>query len=149
VVRPLAPPGRRRPRGLSLAEAVIAIFILTFGFAVVARLFHAGLAYEAHTDAQQMAALVAESKMEEIRGWNWQVHRPGSTVPGACAFSDWTAYPDIGAPIFNPSPNAPDFLVGVNSTLREIYSPCTQFESLYVANPNPDRQPRVAEQAAR
>jgi hypothetical protein len=114
---------RKQPtRGLTLAEAIIAIFILAFGFIVMARLFHAALHYEANSDAQQTAVVLANSRMDEIRGWNWQAHYPGSGIP----FSDWTGVPSAAT-----ETNFEEYTVKVTANPQTMYSPCSQFELVY------------------
>jgi len=116
---------QRRRRGLSLVEAIIAIFILTFGFIIMARLFDAALHYEAASDAQQMAVVLANSQMDKIRAWNWATHCPAN--PTTVLFSDWTTVPR------SPDPNFPEFNIAVAYQNAAIYSPCSQMQ--IAANP--------------
>lgn len=61
-------PGASR-RGLSLAETIIAIFLLVASFLVITNLFHAGLRYIHKVEARHLAVLVAQNKIEEVRDW--------------------------------------------------------------------------------
>ncbi len=112
----------RTRRGLTLAETIIAIFILIAGFVVMSRLFHAALRYQATIDSQQIAVLLAESKMEEIRAWSRSLHAPRGTQ----AFTNWNGCP--GSSGATPDANYPDYTVSVTTTAQELYSPCSLFE---------------------
>lgn len=112
-------------RGLSLAEAVVAIFVLLASFVVMVRLFLTGLHYETGVDNQQTAVFLAENQIEQIRGWSAQTHLPGSGTP----FSDWSGCPGSPGPISDP--NFPAYSIAVNSTVHQLYSPCSSWELLY------------------
>lgn len=108
-----------------MAEAVIAIFMLLSAFVVMARLFITGLNYEKLVDTEQNAIFLAESQMEEIRGWSAQTHQPA----GSIAFSNWSGCPGQPGPITKPG--FPGYDVTVNSTVEAIYSPCSSWELQY------------------
>ncbi|MCA9792870.1 MAG: hypothetical protein KC910_13780 [Candidatus Eremiobacteraeota bacterium] len=114
-----------RQRGVTLAEAIIAIFLIVAGFVVMAALFDTALRYQARIEADQTAILVAESRMEEVRGWNDQVHGSG----GATQFSNWAAVQGTG-----PDPNYPGYNVTVTVDPGELYSPCSLFELQFPNN---------------
>ena len=118
----------KNSRGLSLAEAILAMFIMVFGFAIMTRLFNSALRYQANTDSQQVASVLAESMMEKVRGWNWNKHKPGSGTP----FSDWSLCPGMPG---GPDPNNPAFNVAVTGppTYYPVYNPCSSWETLYPA----------------
>ena len=59
-------------RGLSLAETVVASFLLLIGFLVVARLFHTSLRYQEWIDSVNLATLVGEESLESVRAWAQQ-----------------------------------------------------------------------------
>ena len=59
----------RRQAGLTLAETVVASFLLLSGFLVVARLFHTSLRYQAWVDSVTLATGVGEEVMESVRSW--------------------------------------------------------------------------------
>ncbi|MBT9587615.1 hypothetical protein IV102_30010 [bacterium] len=60
----------KHTRGLSLLEAVFALFVLLSAFLVVINLFHSGLGHSARLEKQQMAALVADRYLEQMRLWS-------------------------------------------------------------------------------
>ncbi|MEW6282179.1 MAG: hypothetical protein AB1758_26470 [Candidatus Eremiobacterota bacterium] len=107
-------------RALSLVETILASFLLIAGFALMTSLFHAAMRYSVRIDSLQLAVLLAEKRMEEIRAWSWQVHSAGT------AFSNWSAVPA------NPTdPDFPGYTLAVATTPHTLYSPCSEFESLY------------------
>ena len=88
-----------RPRGLLIAEAVVASFIMIFAFIASARLFDASLKWEAKATAMRTASLVAEKRMEQLRAWS-------ETAFSSAPFDDpgvWAA--EIGAPAAAPTPD--------------------------------------------
>ena len=56
-----------KPRGILIAEAVVASFLMLFAFAAAAALFDAALRWESDSGNYRKAGLVAERKMEELR----------------------------------------------------------------------------------
>lgn len=116
----------RRSAGLTLAETIIAIFILIAGFVVMSRLFHTALQYQASIDSQQIAVLLAERKLEEVRAWSKTTHVPLGTTP----FTNWSGCPGSSGP--TPDPDFPAYSVSVTTTAQDIYSPCSLFELEYV-----------------
>ncbi|MGV8119037.1 MAG: prepilin-type N-terminal cleavage/methylation domain-containing protein [Candidatus Xenobiia bacterium LiM19] len=63
---------RHRLRGLSLIEVIIAMTILTFGCLVVFRMFHLGIYYSGTIGDEAMASVIAQKKLDEIRGWAYE-----------------------------------------------------------------------------
>ncbi len=112
-------------RGLSLVETVVASFVLIAGFLLMTRLFHAALQYTSQIDSLQMAVLLAEKRMEEIRCWSWQTH-------AATAFSDWSGVPNAAT-----DADYPGYTLAVTTSPYTLSSPCSQFEALY---PGEERQ---------
>ena len=106
-----------------MAEAVISVFVLVTGFVVMSRLFHVALRYQAMVEAQQTAAVLAESQMEQIRGWSAEEHLPGKTP-----FTDWSGCPGLGSA---PAADDANFTIVVNTTAHKLFSPCFQWEKLY------------------
>ncbi|MFA7482610.1 MAG: hypothetical protein WC314_19035 [Vulcanimicrobiota bacterium] len=74
-------PGLLGPKGVLIAEAVIACFLLIFAFLAAASLFDASLRWESSSSNERKAALLAERKMEEIRA-------AASQVPSGTTFGD-------------------------------------------------------------
>jgi hypothetical protein len=62
-------PLRSARSGALLVEAVAASFLLLFAFLAATRLFDASLQWESSSTNERLAALVAERKLEELRGW--------------------------------------------------------------------------------
>lgn len=56
-----------KQRGILIAEAIVASFLMLFAFVASASLFDAALRWEADSGNYRKAALVAERKMEELR----------------------------------------------------------------------------------
>lgn len=115
---------RRGRRGLTLAEAVIALFVLASGFATLFLLFHSGGRYATMAENQSTAVLVAERSMERIRGWSRQVHGPS----GSTDFTDWSGCPV--AATAHEDPDAPGFFLRCVTASQPLMSPCSLFENL-------------------
>lgn len=114
--------------GLTLAEAIIAIFVLLAGFSIMTRLFHTGIRYQTLVDNQGIAVMLAERQMERIRGWSRQVHQsPGSSLP----FSNWTGYPGQIAFV---DPDYPGYEIQAEATPHTVFSPCSLFEGIQPAS---------------
>lgn len=112
-------------RGLTLAEAVVSIFLMLFAFVVMGRLLMTGLRYERLVDNEQNAVFLAELQLEKVRGWSAKNHTPA----GALLFSDWSACPGQPGPVTNAA--FPGYEVAVNSTVVALYSPCSTWELQY------------------
>lgn len=116
-------------RALTLAEAIVAVFVLMSGVVVLTRLFHTSIRYQTLVDDQLLAAMLAERQLEKIRGWSRQVHRcPG----GSQDFADWSGCPGAAAS-FQDS-EFPSFRLEVSHQAQVLYSPCSLFEELYPAS---------------
>lgn len=59
----------KRKAGLSLAETVVASFLLLAGFLVVARLFHTSIYYQGWVDSVTLSTGVGEETLESVRAW--------------------------------------------------------------------------------
>ncbi|MBI3929356.1 MAG: hypothetical protein HY319_27665 [Armatimonadetes bacterium] len=115
----------RPARGLSLVETIMATFLLVSGFVVTAVLYHTSLRYASAVERQQLALLVAENKLEEIRAWSRDVHGTG----GSESFGDdvsWNTYD--GA--VETDPDHPEFTVRVQANRHSLFSPSSQFEQV-------------------
>ena len=115
-------PALKLRQGLSLAEAIVAMFVLLAGFTVIFRLFHASMQYGNVVDSQQQKVRIASNKLEEIRAWNRSVHEPVGNV----AFSDWSYWQDQTG----VDSEYPEIQWKVEVTDRILYSPCELFESI-------------------
>ncbi len=58
--------------GFSIAETVIASFLLLLGFLVVARLFHSSLQYQVWVDSVNLATTTGEATLNSVRAWAQQ-----------------------------------------------------------------------------
>lgn len=113
--------------GLTLAEAIVAIFVLLAGLVVMVRLFHTSIRYQTLVDNQSTAVMLAEREMERVRGWSRKNHTsPGAALNFANFLSD--AYPGKAA---YQDPDFPGFTIQTTAQARDIYSPCSLFEKLY------------------
>ena len=101
----------------------------------MSRLMITGIRYERLVDNEQNAVFLAESQMEEIRGWSAKNHDPVGSVP----FSNWSGCPS------QPANPLGGYTVVVNSTVQAIYSPCSTWELQYTS---PGDQ-RILRQSAR
>lgn len=59
----------RSPKGTLLVEAIVASFLFLFAFIAATQLFDASLRWESSSTNERLAALVAERRMEDLRGW--------------------------------------------------------------------------------
>lgn len=109
-------------RGLSLAEAIIAMFILLGGFTVTFRLYHSALQYSSLIEAQQLKVRVAQNKLEEIRAWSRQQHQPVGNVP----FADWSHWHNTSG----ADADYPQIRWTVQALPVTLASPCTLFDSI-------------------
>lgn len=106
----------RRVAGLSLAEAVISIFLLVAGLLLVVRMIHQNFRYVREHEQRARAVAAAESVMAEIRDWARDKRN---------FRSDWSTWHNRSVtPAGAPGP----VLVEVE-TERNLYSPCSSFES--------------------
>lgn len=125
-----------KQRGLTLAEAIVAIFVMLAGVVVMVRLFHTSLRYQTLVDNQSTAMLLAERELERVRGWSRKVH----TSPGASNdFNAFSADNYPGKIAFEEN----GFQVQTTAVAHDLYSPCSLFEQLYT-NPGDRRVMRRA-----
>ncbi len=104
--------------GFSIAETVIASFLLLLGFLVVARLFHSSLQYQVWVDSVNLATTTGEATLNSVRAWAQQ---PAN-------FQNLES-------VYNPQTFQSD---GLQVTIRagaslNIYSPCSEFEQTALA----------------
>jgi len=97
----------RTAKGMLLAEAIIASFLLLFAFIAATQLFDASLRWESSSTGERLAALVAERRMEDLRGW----------VAEQCQSTgfdnlNWTSQEVVD----DSYPESPAFLITVNTT---------------------------------
>lgn len=116
-----------KQRGLTLAEAIVSIFVLLAGVVVMVRLFHTSLRYQTLVDNQSTAVLLAEREMERVRGWSRKNH----TSPGASLnFNNFLADNYPGKTAYE-DPDFSGYTIQTTAVANDIYSPCSLFELLY------------------
>lgn len=106
-------------RGLSVAETVVAMFILVAAMLVLITLFHAGLRQTTRVKAQAIAANLARNRVEQLRGW------ANAPAGGGFNYDDWSPYADVTV----TDPAFPEYQVRIRSLGHRLYSPCSLFES--------------------
>ncbi|MEW6283748.1 MAG: hypothetical protein AB1758_34370 [Candidatus Eremiobacterota bacterium] len=87
-------------RGATLAEAVLASFILLAGFLVLFNLFHAALRYGTWVEHQSLATLVAEKTLDELRAWSQDSSGGGFNYDGSWSTYDGVTFTDPDYPEF-------------------------------------------------
>ena len=107
-------------RGLSLAEAVVAIFLLVAGFSIVAQLFHRAMQYSTRVTLRQQGVAIANRRLEDIRVWSRSHHLPAGNLP----MTDWG--PFAVSPVLDPYDSF--FEITTEFSQPVFYNPCTRFE---------------------
>lgn len=116
---------RRGYRGVSLAETIVACFVLTFGMLVSVALFHTALQHSVRIDRKQLAARIAEQQIESLRAWS----RASHGTNGELAFSQgWSTLE--GA---KEDPDNPGYVVETEFKEHDLYSPASEFEKINFA----------------
>lgn len=114
---------RKSRSGLTLVEAIIAMFLLAGGFVVVSRCFHAALRYSTRTTMRWDATLCAQNRLRAMRAWSLVNHHPA----GALDMDQWGPYA-AGGPTVDPAD--PRFSITTVITNPTFYDPCTKFEQV-------------------
>jgi Tfp pilus assembly protein PilV len=117
---------KRYRAGLTLAETVIGLFLLTFGILVSIRLFDAGLQHQATVERRALATKLAEKSMAQLRAWV-RTSIPPNSVSSSYNFDAASWAPAVPA----TDPDYPGFTVAVRTTNLTLYSPCSEFEQPY------------------
>lgn len=117
---------RRRSHGVSLAEAIIACFVLVGALVVSGTVFHTALQYSVKVDQRFVASRVAERRLEEIKSWSRNAHGTN----GDLEFTDgWAAYEGVEI----EDPENPGYLIRTEVKHNvPFFSPSTAFESTNV-----------------
>ena len=101
-------------------EAVFASFLLVTSILISVLVFDSSLQAEANNEQRIMAAIVAESALDEVRSFS-NIDFSGTKV--AYDGRTWTI------------PNYPDFQVTAQVEPQELPIPCTELETQYPDNP--------------
>lgn len=109
-----------KKRGLTLAEAVVAIFMLIAGFSIVAQLFHRSMQYSTRVTLRQQAVAIANRRLEDIRVWSRSHHLPAGTLP----MTNWG--PFATSPVLDAYDSF--FEITTDFSQPSFYNPCTRFE---------------------
>lgn len=114
-----------KQRAVSLAETVIAIFILMAAIAVMTLTLHVGLRHQGHTERRMLAVQLARKKLAELRAW---VRTPttGSGRHFDDLLSDWKTFVGSG------DPDYPGYIVASTIVPHQLFSPCSSMEAPYV-----------------
>ena len=118
-----------RRRGLTLVEAIIAIFLLLAGFIVVIRCFHSALRISAVTSTRVLAIQVGQRHLESIRSWSRMAHEPrGNRLMTA-------AWGSLDGTTYHTDSYDPRFRIATIISAPPFYSPCTLFEQVIANGP--------------
>ncbi|MEW6281114.1 MAG: hypothetical protein AB1758_21040 [Candidatus Eremiobacterota bacterium] len=98
-------------------EAVVGIFVMIAAFLVLTTLFHSGLRYVHRIEARNLAVMLAERKMEELR-----LHAQ-TLQGGRYGYFDFS--PVTGA---SADPEYPDFVVDAQEADQPLFSPSSTDE---------------------
>jgi len=125
---------RREERGVSLAEAIIACFILAFAMLVSGALYHTALQHSVRIDRKQRAARVAEQQVERIRSWSRANHGTNGTLN----FTEgWETFDGVT----EDDPRNPGYTVNTKIEPRDLFSPSSEFERINFAALEDDNIP--------
>lgn len=106
-------------RGLSLAEAIVALFLLTAGVLVAVTAFQRSLVYQRDTTRLRQAGQLAQNYLAQVA--RYRDNFAGTNWPGY-----WSIYnPDS----FREEP----FSVEVRCTVPQVFSPCLSLEQPYTS----------------
>lgn len=134
----MAPSNRYRGQGsagLTLAESIVACFVMTAAMLVSATLYHSALNHSVRIDRMHRATRAVERRLEEIRGWSMEQH--GTNGPEL--FSDgWDRFQGKES----EDPEYPEFKITTTiKTDRAFFSPSTAFEEIAFAAQADDNVP--------
>ena len=121
---------QNRRWGLSLLEAVIALFLLIFGVLVVIRLLHQATRYDSEASRLAVAVRVSENALAEARAWAadpTNFDSAWSGFPNPYIDPNWPQYP-VDITVATPPSTAP---------ANELFSPSRDLEAAF---PSGDRR---------
>jgi Tfp pilus assembly protein PilV len=104
-----------------MVEAVVSIAILFSSFLVIIALFHSGLRYTTRVQNQQLACMLAERAIEDMRSYGHG--STGSTYN----FDNWAPYQNA----VTIAPDYPGFQITTSVSSQTLYSGCSQIELGY------------------
>lgn len=112
----------KRFRGLSLAETVIGLFLISAAVLSIFNLYTAALRYGTRAQERVLAVTLAQAKMDELRGWAQQPATPGHN------WDDWSGQTGVST-----NPEFPGYQVEVTEQLVVLDSPNSRFEQAFAA----------------
>lgn len=115
----------KKLRGVTLAETIMAIFVLTLAIAFAGQLVQTGLRHQARSERRVMAVQLARKKLTLLRAWA-RTRTSGSYYHFDESPAAWVAQ------VSSPDSEYPDFAVVARVAPEVLYSPCSTMEAPYV-----------------
>lgn len=109
-------------RGLSLAEAVVALFLMSAGVMVAAAAFQRCLVYQRHSLRQREAAVLAENLLTRLKVYRDRFGASSQSWPDY-----WALYANDSFQLEN------QMQVSLRAQQRAVYSPCLGLETHFLA----------------
>ncbi|MBS2037874.1 hypothetical protein JST97_23010 [bacterium] len=101
-----------KPRGLSLAETVVALFVLVVACLGCVQMFHLGLRASAVSEKRAVAAFLANKRLTQVQVW----------AKDASHFASWSGYPN------GPDSDFPEYPIQVTHSDYTAASPSSQLQ---------------------
>lgn len=111
-------------RGVSLAETVIALFVISMAAVILVGTLHVGLRHQSRTERRMMATQMARKKMAELKAWTRQFVG-GSQTNFDQPASNWQTKGSGG------DPDYPGLVATCVVADHQLFSPCTTLEAPY------------------
>ena len=102
-----------KQRGLSLAETVVALFVLLVGCLGSIQMFHVGLRASSMSEKRAVAAFLANKRLTQLQVWAKDPNH----------FANWSGYPN------GPDLDFPDYSISVTHSDYKAYTPCSQVQA--------------------
>ncbi len=118
----------RASDGLTLAETVIGLFIVTCGVLCSFQLLQLSSRYGVQVDQRVKAARIAERHLAEVRAWARKLD--GNSYH----FEKHPAWTERYNGASFPDPVDPDFQVRIRNLVEPVYTPCSRLEAVYPAD---------------
>ncbi len=114
---------RHRASGISLAEAIIASFVLTAAMIVSSALYHTALNHSVRIDRRHLASRATAERIEEIRSWSRNTHGTNGTLEFTQGWNKFDGK-DVTYPEY------PGYTVHTEVDTKELFSPSSAFEEI-------------------
>lgn len=102
-----------RQRGLSLAETVVALFVLVVGCLGSIQMFHVGMRASSVSEKRAVAAFLANKRLTQVQVW----------ARDRTHFANWSGHPN------GPDADFPEYPIAVTHHDYVAASPCSQVQS--------------------